>query len=357
MPRFALRLPFVVSATLATLLMPPGPTHGDDRFDSRPQPWRRLERPILSAHNTQQAWCKVVLYSPHVLFHDGKFRMWYLGTSTASRSNDIALGYAESDDGIRWAEHPNNPLLTSKDVSWGEFWQTPFVLFDAEESLFKMWFTSGPGVRRDARRKIVLNDQRLGYATSRDGLKWQIRQQPIYASGRGPCVIKEASNRYRMWMNSRPDMNDRVSSDLYANIYAFHSTDGIHWSRAKQPAIRPSGRGRTAIYPFVIREREQYRMWYGCHTPGRFEIFHAVSRDGQVWKVDHQRPAFPARPVKGYFDSRYTSTPCVVRRPDRDLLYYSARDLKDAYVDGQGRKRKDGAGVYAHIGVALLPRR
>ena len=82
-----------------------------------------------------------------------------------------------------------------------------------------------------------------------------------------------------------------------------------------------------------------------------------TSTDGSKWNVDHEHAAFPARKIKTAFDGRYTSTPCVVRMPDRYLLYYSARDWKATYTDSLGRKRKDGAGIYAHIGVAVLPRR
>ena len=323
------------------------------RFDQRPQQWQRRDNPVLSAHTTRQSWCKVVLYSPHVVYQGGKFRMWYLGTSTASRSNDMSVGYAESADGISWKEHPGNPILTAKDVPWGRTWQTPFVLFDEDEGKFKMWFISGNGVRRDERGRILENDQRLGYATSRDGTSWNVHPRPIYASGRSPSIIKQAPDSYRMWMNSRPNL-DNVSSELYSNIYAFRSSDGLRWTREQQPCVRPSGKSRSTVYPFVVREENRFHMWYGCHVERRFEIFHSSSTDGSRWSMNHSDPAFPARSGQHFFDGRYTSTPCIVRLPDRDLLYYSARDMKTTYIDGQGRRQKDGAGVYAHIGVAVM---
>ena len=96
-------------------------------------------------------------------------------------------------------------------------------------------------------------------------------------------------------------------------------------------------------------------MWYGCHIEGgMFEIFCATSPDGTNWKVDHEHPAFSAAPGKTAFDSRYTSTPCLLRRKDRLLMYYSARDWNTRDIDSQGRKRRDGASPYAHIGVATL---
>jgi predicted GH43/DUF377 family glycosyl hydrolase len=323
-------------------------------FDLRPQPWQRRDEPILSARTTKQAWCRVVCYSPHVIYHAGRFRMWYLGTSLASRSNDIVMGYAESKDGLQWTEHKQNPILTGGDIPWGRIVQTPFVLFDTDEKLYKMWFVSGAGIGRDNAGKVVSNDQRLGYATSSDGISWKVRAEPIYVSGRSPSVIKEGPNRYRMWMGSSAS-RESAWNDIYTTIYEFTSTDGIDWNRSEQPVLTPREPARSTVYPFVLKRGDGYDMWHGCHVPGgRFELFCARSTDGSRWWVDHTKPAFSATGGKTDFDGRYTSTPCVVERPDRYLLYYSARDLQNEYIDGQGRKRKDGAGVYAHIGVAVI---
>ena len=324
----------------------------DSPWDKRPQPWQRRNGPVLSARTTRQSWCKIVCYSPHVIYHDGKFRMWYLGTSTAARANDIVMGYAESTDGIRWKEHAGNPILTAANVPWGKIIQTPFVLFDQEERLFKMWFVSG-NVPRDANGKLLGNDQRLGYAASKNGIDWDVHPKPIYPSGRSPSVIKDGPESYRMWMGSRPNVEDRTSADIYTHIYAFTSKDGLNWKRGAQPVLRPSGPARTVVYPFVVKDGEALRMWYGCHVAGgKFEIFSATSINGLDWLVNHNQAAFPAAADKSLFDARYTSTPCVVRVKRRYLLFYSARDWQNGFVDSQGRKRRDGAGVYSHIGVA-----
>jgi hypothetical protein len=324
-------------------------------LDQRPQPWQRRPEPVLSARTGTQDWCRIVCYSPHVIHHDGRFRMWYLGTSEASRSNNIEMGYAESDDGISWKPHAANPILTSDDVPWGRIIQTPFVMFDPAARLYRMWFVSGAGVTKDSSGKnIVVNDQQLGYATSPDGIRWTVRDKPLYRSGRSPSIIREAPDRYRMWMGSKPDF-DVASGGLYGNIYEFHSVDGTSWTRSAQPVLRPAAPARSVVYPFVIREGDTWYMWHGCHVDGgRFELFCAASKDGTDWSVDHSRPAFPAAEGKQRFDSRYTSTPCIVRLQDRLLLYYSARDWQTEYIDGSGKKRRDGAGVYSHIGVAEL---
>jgi hypothetical protein len=49
---------------------------------------------------------------------------------------------AESDDGIHWTPYKHNPILTLDDLPWGTFWQTPFVILDPDEKIYKMWFVS-----------------------------------------------------------------------------------------------------------------------------------------------------------------------------------------------------------------------
>ena len=226
----------------------------------------------------------------------------------------------------------------------------------SDDSVFKMWFVSGKGVRRDEQGKVLENDQRLGYAVSADGIRWEVHPQPLYRSARSPSVIKQGPRDYRMWMGSSPS-SDSAWNAIYKHIYEFKSQDGIHWTRGEKPVIQPSGRLSSTVYPFVLKEKDRFHMWYGGHLAGgRFEIFCATSADGARWEVDHERAAFAAAPGKTAFDSRYTSTPCLVRREDRWLLYYSARDWNTQYTDAQGRKRTDKSSPYAHIGVAEIRR-
>ena len=72
-----------------------------EHFAQRPQNWTRRDKPVLSAYTTRQSWSKVVIYSPHVIHHDGKFRMWYLGTSTASRSRALTAHPGDTTPSFR----------------------------------------------------------------------------------------------------------------------------------------------------------------------------------------------------------------------------------------------------------------
>ena len=304
---------------------------------------------------TRQPWCTVQLYNPAVVCHGGKYRMWYLGNATATRTDDLDLGYAESEDGITWAEHPENPILTGDDLPWGNAWQTPYVIFDPERSMFRMWFVMADS-GRDSNNALLWFGQKLGYAESPDGLRWEIHPGPLYPTARGPCVIKEGLSTYRMWMNSSPDPDGDFGS-LTAHIYRFESDDGIHWIRDPEPAVTAANPVQSVVYPFILKSGDDYTMWYGCHVEGGlFEIFCSTSSDGRTWTHHWDHPTFPATRDPSDFDGRYTSTPCIVDGGDRLLMYYSTRDFGNLYGAGDRTLRVDRMGIYRHIGVAVCPK-
>ena len=136
--------------------------------------WQRQDQPILSTMTTKQDWCRVVLYNPTVIRVEDRFMMWYLGNSTATRTNDVDLGFAESTDGIQWTEHPDNPILTRADLPACDAWQTPHVMFDADEGMFRMWFVMST-YNRDGQGGLLSFSQQLGYAAVE---RFQCRPRP-----------------------------------------------------------------------------------------------------------------------------------------------------------------------------------
>jgi len=312
--------------------------------------WRRADQPALSAMTIAQSWCRVTLYNPTVVRVDGVYKMWFLGNASQTRDNRMELGYAESTDGLRWTPHSDNPILRTGETPQGRAWQTPHVLFDADEDLYKMWFVMS---ERSGTGDPPVVRQMLGYANSPDGLRWDIRPEPLYPSGRRPCVIKDGPGRYRMWMNSSPAIDDDFRA-MARHIYRFTASDGINWTRDEEPAVVATETHRSIVYPHVVDNDGVHTMWYGCHIEGGiFELYTSTSADGIQWTHHFDESAFPAARDPDCFDGRYTSTPCVLDDGDRYLLYYSARDMGNLYGAGDGAVRVDSDGIYRHVGVAV----
>ena len=328
------------------------------------QSWIRRDSPLLTNSPPPKPWMKSGLYCPRVIFANGKYRMWFMATPVRPTLLQVQVGYAESEDGISWDLHPDT-VLSGESIPWGKDIQTPWVMFDEGEELYKMWFVSTTSFeyREDG---VTFSDlkQDLGYATSPNGINWEVRPEPLVEACRAPCVIKE-EGRYRMWMNARPTVDDTYDT-VYASIYEYHSSNGINWTRQDDPAVRATGRTKTAVYPYVKRIRGTYYMWHIGHMldkqlgriepdgpggGGDYEIFCDISVDGSCWQINHEVPAFASAGDIDRFDWRWVSTPCVIEKGEVFRLYYAAANdprINHNLFEGSN----DGKGM--HIGLAEM---
>jgi len=130
---------------------------------------------------------------------------------------------------------------------------------------------------------------RILYANSSDGSIWIKQGLALEAGGTNiaignPCVIKE-DNEYKMWYCGSDGSN-------YRNFYA-NSTDGIVWQK-QGIAIDIGGAGEDVdvITPTVIRETDgTYKMWYTGNLASR-RIFYATSPGGIIWTKQGQVMGF-----------------------------------------------------------------
>lgn len=115
------------------------------------------QNPVLTAGDEDDA-DSVDVVSPHVLFKDGVFHMWYAG-----RGETNQIFYATSSDGIQWSKHPNNPVLRlGGNYEWdnGEI-AAPAVIWTGAQ--YEMWYQA---YSRGTFQHYI------GHAWSPDGYTW-----------------------------------------------------------------------------------------------------------------------------------------------------------------------------------------
>ncbi len=338
------------------------------------QGWRRRGAPVLSTTNTRQDWSRVMLYMPGVIRADGVYKMWYVGTSGPPRPANCHLGYATSRDGIHWEEYPGNPIVTDQAfqdaVGWGWCFQSPFVLYDLERRIYRMWFSALTHWEQTAVGELVEMTQQVGYAESADGIAWEFHPQPVTRSGRCPSVIQEDDGSFTMWVNARPE-GDPDPSSIYGHVMVLRSPDGVHWEEIAD-VLQPAGIYKSCVYPFVMRDGPGLVMWHGGHRAALhddvrftraqlddaygdwFDLTIARSADGLAWTERSNLPVFPPNDDRDAFDARYTSTPHVLKEPGRYTLYYSARDMQEGWLQADGTPGPGRGFAYRHIGYATL---
>jgi sucrose-6-phosphate hydrolase SacC (GH32 family) len=230
-----------------------------------------------------------------VVFHDGKYHMWYTGQiwETISENKDgegierkisftgqSKLGYATSDDGIVWKRYSANPVMTA-DHPWEKVAvMCPHVLWDEAKKCYCMWYSGGEQYEPNA----------IGYAESHDGIKWNkynnnpvLKADPHSLWEQHKCtacqVIKLEDWYYMFYIG--------FQNEDYAQIGVARSKDGINgWERSKyNPIIAPdegNWDGEACYKPFVIYEpdRKEWLLWYNGRK-GNVEQIGFVKRPGK----------------------------------------------------------------------------
>ena len=117
---------------------------------------------------------------------DGRWWMFYTGTSRETEGKVQTIGAAVSDDLITWHKL-DNPLVvadplnyeTIKDDTWSEeHWRDPWVYKDPSDNLWHMLITARGKNRGQADAGV------LGHAVSKDMISWEVLQ-PLSDVGLG----------------------------------------------------------------------------------------------------------------------------------------------------------------------------
>lgn len=212
-----------------------------------------------------------------VLDRGGKKYLYYVGWNRGSTVRfQVYAGLAVSADGgktfTRYSRAPilervrEDPLLTA----------TLSIL--KEGPLYRMWYISGDRwFEKGGETFPVYN---VKYAQSRDGIHWErdgrvcldYRDAEEHAIAR-PCVLKEGGV-YKMWYSYKGH-----GAVDYRIGYA-ESKDGLRWTRFDEHAgIAPTGEGFDSVmqaYGFVVSHKGRKYMFYNGNEYGRDGIGYAT---------------------------------------------------------------------------------
>jgi len=218
---------------------------------------------IVLPPNPDTKWEKGV-NRPTVLKRDGLYHMWYTG-----QANDRSwIGYATSNDGRDWKRMSSKPVMSPEQPWEKKALMCPHVLWDGQNSEFRMWYSAGGQYEPDA----------IGYATSRDGLTWnRYPGNPIFKPDPAidwekdrvtACQVVRQGDWYIMFYIGFRDID-------HAQIGIARSRNGINdWQRLPaNPIIRPGHNkwDADACYkPYAILDGDQWMLWFNGRA-GRME--------------------------------------------------------------------------------------
>lgn len=229
------------------------------------------------------------------LYWKGQYHMWYTGQSyPADQPQGISqIGYAVSDDGVHFRRVQKEPVLKPEMQYEGFSVMNPYVLYDEERGVLRMWYSSGETYEPNVEC----------YAESKDGIHWERSPlNPIFGKG-GPgewdCdrvggleVHRLPDGRYIMFYIGYSDIHT-------ARIGAAVSPDGItRWHRLMaNPLVEPTPGtwDANACYkPTVWHDLKNHRwmMWYNGRRD-RSEFIGTVIHEGDDLLADEPTAALP----------------------------------------------------------------
>jgi beta-1,2-mannobiose phosphorylase / 1,2-beta-oligomannan phosphorylase len=257
---------------------------------------------------------------PSVLYNEDSLRyeMWFGTSSGVSVSRPFQIGYSFSYDKINWSTPI--PVLTPTTGSWDSFTiEYPCVI--RENGVYKMWYSGGS----------VFNPEKIGYATSPDGIEWRKNENPVFEEGIDPwendgvmaAFIMPAGNKYKMWYTGYTWSGRGKFSIGFAE-----SPDGITWQRDvnNNPVLEPGASGQWDslwIYsPRVLFINNQYYMWYGGDNGTIRQLGLATSSNGITnWEKDTSNPVLSPSPEK--WDASNTHCGSIIFEDNTLYMWYN----------------------------------
>ena len=182
-------------------------------------------------------------------------------------------------------DDPSQPIVTRRpSPKIQNFYINPggMIFHEGQFHMFFNSFTNWPGT--------VL----VGYATSEDGLHWQMAQdEPVFSS------------EQVLFGNGRADVSSVLVTEDNTWVMYFHTVSNGNppmevgrataasplgpWSVDPNPVLVPGPEGswdeQSVFWPNVVRDGDGYRMYYGARDKlANFAIGMATSEDGISWK-------------------------------------------------------------------------
>ena len=188
----------------------------------------------------------------------------------------------------------------------------PYVL--QQGGLYHMWYSA----------LDVYGIQRIGYATSPDGVNWTKHPaNPVLDVGaagewdsayiEAPMVIYEGGE-FKMWYSGGDGSHSQIG---YAT-----SPDGVAWTKSAANPVLEIGdqpwNNLDIVHPYVLHEGGTYKMWVVAIGDDGPSISYATSPDGLDWTWDANSPLF------GRDWEAWVWRPFVLNQGSSYQMWYSA---------------------------------
>ena len=281
---------------------------------------QRLERVAGAAHGGASidpgepgTWSDAYVSGPTVCYDGSVYRMWFVGATKADAPGFpygyvARIGLATSTDGMKWTvANDGEPVfdLGPEGAFDAKGIAHPYVLRVGDK--YMMWYG---GISGEAARDIGLKPdhvriERMGLATSTDGVHWKRENggEPVLNIGDKDAIDSiQATGMQVLRINDQFVMWYGAYDGLHTLAIAT-SPDGIRWTKGNNGKSLTGLKGQQQLGPSVYFDGDRYLMLYQTLHAGGWNCFAVVSDNGIDWThVADDQPLLSPAP-EGNFDT------------------------------------------------------
>lgn len=211
-----------------------------------------------------------------------KYSLYYAGYNNLTLKEQI--GVAVSNDLNEWEYLGNQPQVPLGSQGANDYSQTSNPCVLKHDGKFKMWYQ---GKSKEGFLSIC-------YSESDDGINWKsyekavlspnFSNEPKFREGyQHPHVIFDSNkNRFVMWCI--------VYKSGLTSVGYCESVNGLIWTDIQLTSFVGRVFEHKYFYPYVIIEKEVYRMWYTERIGKKWQVSTAESKDGIKWDIYKENP-------------------------------------------------------------------
>ena len=182
--------------------------------------------------------------------------VWWMFYTVAETAELDEIAAATSRDGVTWEKR--GVVLPRGGTNDWDSWKVgrPSVLH--EGGVFRLWFDGQATKEAAAASPLAATVKRegraVGYAESRDGLKWERRAEPVFREGSGAVAVARHGTRLVMVIESHGGTRWATSSD------------GFVWQ--SRGLLFPLSGGASdrfgQVTPFLWVDRDRATLYFGA---------------------------------------------------------------------------------------------
>jgi predicted GH43/DUF377 family glycosyl hydrolase len=218
--------------------------------------WLRSSAPALPPDGEEGSWKRFATNAPMAVQDGAGWRVYYSGR--AGETGEITIGMASGIKADAVSNHPANPVFAWADseIPWAGHAVAHPAILHHPDGHWEMWYSTGL--------------HKLGYAYSLDGLDWKrLCRNPVFKGSTGGSweahQVKAVDVVFHDgWYLMAYTGGVRGSFQIGWAM----SRDGLRWQRAEAPIFGPNvipgtWESTAVTGPALVVDDEVLRMWYG----------------------------------------------------------------------------------------------